>query len=265
MREKDTYLHKKAANKPANLDKWQCSEITTNAPVGACGCVDPARHQQGCGRGNRGSGGGNEGNRKAIGGRTCIDHRRRRGKLDGYSSLTHAGAASARQIFLSRLCTATTTRGHAQFKLQIGQCRGTRINGGVNLAFRDGITYANVHENNYRVLFDQRQANKNRDKISPKSLKRREKSAVCSPPAHRPTCRAIATRPGRLATGLCARVRLAQTRRCDTQRLAVFRHCATRDDNSLVGQPFRDLTVGQRPGTVLVRDHLPDDRLHRRR
>jgi hypothetical protein len=59
---------------------------------------------------------------------------------------------------LSHLCTATTARGYPQFKLQIGQCSSARIDGGVNLAFSDGITYANVHENNYRDLFSQKQA-----------------------------------------------------------------------------------------------------------
>jgi hypothetical protein len=74
--------------------------------------------------------------------------------------IADAGAASARQIFDRGGGTAAATRGDAQLELEIVERSGAGVHGGADLAFGDGVTYTNVHENNYRELFAFKQPEK---------------------------------------------------------------------------------------------------------
>jgi hypothetical protein len=65
----------------------------------------------------------------------------------------HARLTATRQKFTCHFGTTPAAGSHAQFVLQIGERFRAPIHAGLDLLFGNGITYANVHENNYRYLF----------------------------------------------------------------------------------------------------------------
>jgi len=70
------------------------------------------------------------------------------------TDVAYAGAAAAWQVLGGGCRAAAAARGHAQLELQVGQRRRAPVHAGADLAFGDGITYANVHANDYRKLFN---------------------------------------------------------------------------------------------------------------
>src|SRR5690554_5162925 len=62
-----------------------------------------------------------------------------------------AGVAPARQVVDGGITAATATATHPKLRFEIGKRTGTGSNGFLYLAFGDGITYANKHENNYQL------------------------------------------------------------------------------------------------------------------
>lgn len=107
------------------------------------------------------SGSGDQTNRERIGGVRGRQRRaRRRHRVPDRALVTgaYAGAASAGQIFQCSIRTATAAARHAQLELKIFEGRRTAVHARADLTFGDCITYANVHENNYRKLFASAQA-----------------------------------------------------------------------------------------------------------
>src|SRR5690606_19782646 len=58
--------------------------------------------------------------------------------------------APARQVVSSGITATAATAAHAKLGFEVGQRPGPGSNGFLDLTFRDGITYANKHENNYQ-------------------------------------------------------------------------------------------------------------------
>jgi hypothetical protein len=72
----------------------------------------------------------------------------------------HAGTVAARQVIGRRLRALTAASRDAEIELQIAKGARACFDAGANLSFGDGVTYANVHANNYRKLFAFAQAAK---------------------------------------------------------------------------------------------------------
>ncbi len=106
------------------------------------------------------SGGGHQGNGKRIGCRPVgFEHGRGGiGRHGNGAHVAHAGGASAGKIFAGRGGAATAAGGNSQLELQIAQRISARIHAGADLAFGNGIAYANVHANDYRQKLKRKQA-----------------------------------------------------------------------------------------------------------
>lgn len=118
----------------------------------------PAGKPQRAGRGRQYSARGDQRNGEAavVGSRARLNQRGRSIDRNGDgANVAHAGAATARQVFGGGCRAAAAARGYAQLELQVGQRRSATVHAGADLAFGDGITYANVHANDYRKLFDE--------------------------------------------------------------------------------------------------------------
>jgi hypothetical protein len=86
---------------------------------------------------------GRRGNRGIVG---C---RRRDGRRTAAHFSGLAGVAATRQVVSGGFSTTPTASSNTQLTLKIRQCGCTIGNRLCYLAFGDGITYANKHENNY--------------------------------------------------------------------------------------------------------------------
>lgn len=161
------------------------------------------------------SGGGHQGNGKRIGCRPVgFEHGRGGiGRHGNGAHVAHAGGASAGKIFAGRGGAATAAGGNSQLELQIAQRISARIHAGADLAFGNGIAYANVHANDYRQKLKRKQASQPAGKYFSawRPARNSLKKVTNHPPCDSTRCHHgfSARRPGPCARrpGQCARPR----------------------------------------------------------
>lgn len=104
-------------------------------------CISPAKE----GGSAPADGDGLQGEQTGIVGRVVLE------SAFGLRFSDAAGITPARQVIGSRVAAATAAATHAKLGFEIGQRPGPGSDGFLDLAFRDRITYANKHENNYQL------------------------------------------------------------------------------------------------------------------